>query len=30
MFVKAFDSLEDALEWLGIAPANKPDEGGGK
>ena len=30
MFVKAFDSLEDALEWLGIAPANKPDEGDGK
>lgn len=30
MFVKAFDSLEDALEWLGIAPDNKPDEGDGK
>jgi hypothetical protein len=27
MFVKAFDNLEDALEWLGIAPANKPDAG---
>jgi hypothetical protein len=30
MFVKAFDSLEDALGWLGIAPANKPDEGDSK
>ncbi|MGO8987644.1 MAG: hypothetical protein ACLQGU_07215 [bacterium] len=30
MVVKAFDSLEDALQWLGIAPANKPDAGDGK
>ena len=30
MFVKAFDSPEDALQWLGIAPANKPDAGDGK
>ncbi len=27
MFVKAFDNLEDALRWLGIAPANKPEAG---
>jgi hypothetical protein len=25
MFVKAFDSLEDALEWLGITPTRKPN-----
>jgi hypothetical protein len=30
MVVKAFDSPEDALRWLGIAPANKPDAGDGK
>lgn len=30
MFVKAFDDLDDALKWLGIAPANKPDGGAGK
>jgi hypothetical protein len=30
MFVKAFDNLDDALTWLGIAPANKPDAGAGK
>ena len=30
MLVKAFDSPEDALQWLGIAPANKPDAGDGK
>ena len=29
MHVKAFDNLEDALRWLGIAPANKPDAGDG-
>jgi hypothetical protein len=29
MLVKAFDNLEDALGWLGIAPANKPAAGGG-
>jgi hypothetical protein len=28
MFVKAFDNLEDALGWLRIAPAKKPDGGG--
>src|SRR4051794_19334297 len=27
MFVKAFDNLEDALGWLRIAPAKKPDTG---
>ena len=30
MFVKVFDSLEDALEWLGITSPKKPDEGDGK
>jgi hypothetical protein len=25
MHVKAFDNLEDAVGWLGIAPPNKPD-----
>jgi hypothetical protein len=30
MFVKTFDNPEDALGWLGIAPANKPDAGDGK
>jgi len=30
MFVKAFDNLDDALGWLGIAPANNPDAGDGK
>jgi hypothetical protein len=29
MSVKVFDSPEDALRWLGIAPANKPDAGDG-
>ena len=29
MLVMAFDNLEDALGWLGIAPANKPDAGDG-
>ena len=29
MLVLAFDNLEDALRWLGIAPANKPDAGDG-
>ena len=29
MLVKAFDNLEDALGWLGIAPANKPGAGDG-
>ncbi len=29
MFVKTFDNLDDALGWLGIAPANKPDVGDG-
>ena len=29
MFVKAFDNLEDALGWLRIAPAKKPDAGDG-
>ena len=28
MNVKAFDNLEDALEWLEMAPANKLDAGG--
>jgi hypothetical protein len=27
MRVKAFDNLEDALGWLRLAPANKPDAG---
>lgn len=27
MIVKTFDNPEDALRWLGIAPANKPDAG---
>jgi hypothetical protein len=27
MWVKAFDNLEDALEWLRLAPASKPDAG---
>jgi hypothetical protein len=27
MWVKAFDNLEDALEWLRSAPANQPDVG---
>ena len=30
MLVKAFNNPEDALQWLGIAPANKPDAGDGK
>ena len=30
MLVKAFDSPEDALRWLGMASANKPDAGDGK
>jgi hypothetical protein len=30
MFVKAFDNLPDALGWLGILPANKPEAGNGK
>jgi hypothetical protein len=29
MLVKTFDNLEDALGWLGIAPANKRDAGDG-
>ena len=29
MYVKAFDNLEEALGWLGIAPPNKPDAGDG-
>jgi hypothetical protein len=29
MNVKAFDNLEDALGWLGIAPPNKPGPGDG-
>jgi hypothetical protein len=28
MHVKAFDNLEDAMEWLGVGPSNKPDAGG--
>ena len=28
MYVKAFDNLEDAVRWLGIAPPNKPDTDG--
>src|SRR5262245_11889911 len=27
MWVKVFDNLEDALRWLRLAPANKPDAG---
>jgi hypothetical protein len=27
MLVKCFDNLEEALEWFGSAPANKPDAG---
>jgi hypothetical protein len=27
MWVKAFDNLEDAFGWLGVAQANKPDPG---
>ena len=30
MIVKVFDNLQDALGWLGILPANKPDAGDGK
>ena len=30
MCVKAFDNLQDALGWLGVLPANKPDAGDGK
>ncbi len=30
MFVKTFDNLDDALGWLGIAPANNPNAGDGK
>ena len=30
MFVKTFDNLQDALGWLKIVPANKPDAGDGK
>jgi len=31
MFVKTFDNFEDALGWLGMAPAEKPDaEGTGR
>ncbi|MBM4029921.1 MAG: hypothetical protein FJ280_31655 [Planctomycetes bacterium] len=29
MIVKAFDNLDDALGWLGISSANKPDAGDG-
>jgi hypothetical protein len=29
MYVKAFDNLEDAFGWLGIAPPNKPHAGDG-
>jgi hypothetical protein len=25
MHVRAFDNLEDALEWLGVGPSNKPN-----
>jgi len=25
MFVKTFDNLQDALGWLGVLPADKPD-----
>jgi hypothetical protein len=27
MYVKAFDNLEDAFQWLGVAPANKSEAG---
>jgi hypothetical protein len=27
MWVKMFDNPEDALGWLGVAPAGKPDAG---
>jgi len=30
MHVMVFDNLDDALRWLGIAPANNPDAGDGK
>jgi hypothetical protein len=30
MVNKVFDNPEDALQWLRIAPANKPDAGAGK
>ena len=30
MFIKVFDNLPDALGWLGILSANKPDAGDGK
>jgi hypothetical protein len=30
MAVRAFDNPEEALQWLGITPANKPDPGEGK
>ena len=30
MLVKAVDNLDDALGWLGITPANKPDASDGK
>jgi hypothetical protein len=30
MVVKAFDNREEALQWLGIAPVNKPGAGDGK
>ena len=30
MRVTTFDHLNDALGWLGIAPANNPDAGDGK
>jgi len=30
MRVTTFENLNDALGWLGIAPANKPDAGEGK
>jgi hypothetical protein len=30
MIVKTFHSPDEALQWLGIAPANTPDAGDGK
>jgi hypothetical protein len=30
MRVRTFDDLDDALGWLGTAPANKPDADAGK
>ena len=30
MCVKTFENLDEALEWLRIAPANNPDAGDGK